>query len=70
MKFLSIASLTLILALSGCGSPETDPVEEISKIDDFRTCVKTWLEDRGYNWVEGSFFEYQAKKACLEVLGK
>jgi hypothetical protein len=68
MKFLPIASLALVLALSGCSSSQTDPLDEINKVDDFRVCVKTWLEDRGYNLVENDLFHIQAKKACAFLL--
>jgi hypothetical protein len=68
MKSLSIASLTLILALTGCSSSKTDPLEQINKEDDFRLCVKTWLENRGYNLVENDLFHLQAKKACAFLL--
>jgi hypothetical protein len=68
MKSPSIASLALVLALSGCSSSKTDPLEEINKVDDFRVCVKTWLEDRGYNLVENDLFHIQAKNACAFLL--
>jgi hypothetical protein len=68
MKSLPIASLALVLALTGCASSQTDPLDEINKVDDFRVCVKTWLEDRGYNLVENDLFHIQAKIACAFLL--
>ena len=70
VKLLTLASLTLIasLSLTGCSSEKTDPLEQINKEDDFRICVRDWLAREGYNFVEGDYFHFQAKKACAYLL--
>ena len=45
MKSLPIASLALVLALSGCSNTE------IEKRNKFDACVINWLKDNGYDFV-------------------
>ena len=65
MKYLSIASLTLVFALSGCSSSTS--IEEQTKLVEYEKCLETelrkWIlkgENEGWsqstlNWLEDSW---------------
>ena len=63
MKFLPIASLALVLALSGCSNAETE-ISPQQKRNNFDACVIQWFKDTGNNYKEEGFFYGLAVKEC------
>jgi len=51
MKFLPLASLALVLALTGCSSAETE-ISPQEKRNNFDLCVIQWFEDHAMIYSE------------------
>lgn len=67
MKSLSIASLALVLALSGCSSSESE-ISPQEKRNRFDLCVIQWHKDKDIAIKEGGFFYDMAVKECSYLL--
>lgn len=63
MKSLPIATLSLVLALSGCSSAETE-ISPQEKRNNFDACVIQWFKDTGHYYKEEGYFYDRAVKEC------